>query len=91
MRTLTLRGSDPVIQQLVDKVAQLAKEGQDIEIMAIEALPQDNSWDDILQNEQVMRSLRRSIEQAKNGDLLSEEETFKQLYDERGYEAVLYP
>lgn len=91
MRTLTLRGSDPVIQQLVDKVAQLAKEGQDIEIMATEALPQDNSWDDILQNEQVMRSLRRSIEQAKNGDLLSEEETFKQLYDERGYEAVLYP
>lgn len=33
MRTLTLRGSEPVIQQLATKIGQLAKEGENIEII----------------------------------------------------------
>lgn len=84
MKTLTLRGSDALIQQFMAMAKQLAKEGVKIEVLENESFLQLEAWDDVLQNKQLMRDLHESIQQVKNGELLSEEEAFNQLYQELG-------
>lgn len=82
MVTLHLKANEQVMQKILANLNSLAEAGNEIEILEAESHAQDSSWDDILQNEQVMQDLRESIEQAKNGKFLSEEDTFKKLYEE---------
>lgn len=86
MQTLNIKAEDGVMQQILANLSSLVKAGNEIEVEFFEASSStsDNSWDDILQNEQLMADLRESIAQAERGEYLSADETFKQVFEELG-------
>lgn len=84
MKTLHLRGSEAIIQQLITNVNQLAKQGEEIEIVGSEKLNQVSDWDKFLQNERLKQDLQESLEQIERGETYDQNEAFAMAFKRLG-------
>lgn len=85
MEVLNIKAESNVMQQVLASLNKIAEAGNEIQVEVLEdSSAPDNSWNDILQNEQLMADLKESIAQAERGECLSADETFKLLFEELG-------
>lgn len=84
MQTITLRGSESIIHQLLSNVEQLVKEGQEIEVLATNTASNNISWQDFLQDKKVIQDIQESLEQIERGETYDQEEAFKIAFERLG-------
>lgn len=84
MQTLTLRGSNSLIQQFAAQAKQLARKGEEIEVLENENFSPQGSWNDILQNEQVLQDIQESLAQIERGETYEADEAFDLVFKRLG-------